>query len=96
MIGLELGVHITELNNIEQECNDDGKRLRRMLTLALNRQQVVITWKHICDALYIPTISESVHAKKLEEELQRPTNTQQTRKLDTKGIIIIIATLISS
>lgn len=98
-IGLELGVHITDLTNIEREANDDSTRLRRMLTLALNRQQVV-TWRQICEALCNSVIGESVYAKRLEEELQRSTastDTQLTRKLNSRGIIssIISTTSVS-
>ena len=64
-IGLELGVHITDLTNIEHEGNDDSTRLRRKLTLALNSRQEV-TWKQICKALGNPVIGESVYAKRLE------------------------------
>ena len=85
-IGLELGVHITDLTNIEHEGNDESTRLRRMLTLALNSQQKV-TWRKICETLCNPIIGESVCAKRLEEELQRSTDAQLTRKLDSKGII---------
>jgi hypothetical protein len=93
-IGLELGVHITDLNDIDREGNDDSIRLRKMLTLALNSQQKV-TWKQICEALCNPVIGELVYAKRLEEELQRSTGAQLTRKLDSKGIIlsIIISTV---
>lgn len=88
-IGLELGVHITDLNDIEREGNDDSIRLRKMLTRALNSQRTV-TWKQICEALYSPVIDESVYAKRLEEELQRSTGAQLIRKLDSRGIILSI------
>lgn len=93
-IGLELGVHITDLTNIEREANDDSTRLRRMLTLALNRQQVV-TWRQICEVLCNPVIGESVYAKTLEEELQRSTDTQLARKLNSRGIISSIISITS-
>ena len=87
-IGLELGVHIRDLNNIEREGNDDSTRLRKMLSFALNSQQKV-TWKQICEALCNPIIGESVYAKRLEEELQRSTDAQLTRKLDSRSTCII-------
>ena len=88
-IGLQLGVHVTDLTTIECEGHEESTRLRKMLMIALNSQQKV-TWNQICEVLRSPVIGELVYAKRLEEELQRSTDVQLTRKLDSKGTILSI------
>ena len=75
------------MTDIEREVTDNGKALRKMLTIALNNQQT-ITWGRICDALRNRMIDESVYAQELESNLQRMiiAKRQQATTLDTKGI----------
>lgn len=65
-------MNVKKLEDIERECSgDDKKGLRKMLTTVMeNQNQVILTWKKICDALCSPSLEEGALAAKLEENLK--------------------------
>lgn len=53
-IGLELGLSVDDLENIEGR--DNGRRLERVLTIWLRRTDLSPSWASLAEALRAPTV----------------------------------------
>ena len=67
IIGLQLGVEYSVLQDIEKQPEgDDPNRNKRLLSVLLHAIEVhSITWKDICEALSSPSVGEQVLAQQL-------------------------------